>query len=186
MKKCVAMLALLALVVMLAVGCQSSPDQGDKEKNPPPANNKVTVAGIGLGDIDKDVEQKLGKDYTSEPMDGDWFGEPTSCWLYNDIEVIMGDKSQKVLQVNLYNDDYTAADGCKVGDKAEKVLSAYADKYPLAKDHFEGKEIPGWFVVEDGVWLIFNFKDDDTMVNQTINPEDKVESIHLVYESFMH
>ncbi|MGS0763798.1 hypothetical protein [Syntrophomonas curvata] len=186
MRKYVDILALLALAVMLAVGCQSSADKGDKKENPPAAVKKVTVAGIGLGDSGKDVKQKLGMDYMSESMDGDWFGEPASRWLYDDdVEVIMGDETGKVLQVNLYDDDYTAPDGCRVGDKAEKVLPAYADKYPLAQDHFEGNELPGWFVVEEGVWLIFNFKDDDTLVNQPIAPEDKVESVHLVYESFM-
>ena len=42
------------------------------------------------------------------------------------------------------------------------------------------------FVVEEGQWLIFNFKNDETMVNQSIADADPVESIHLVYEKFMH
>jgi len=65
-------------------------------------------------------------------------------------------------------------------------LPAYEEKYRLAKDHFEENDLPGWFVVEEGQWLIFNFKDDGTLLNRSIAPDDKVESIHLVYEKFMH
>ncbi|HBQ85868.1 MAG TPA: hypothetical protein DER33_00655 [Syntrophomonas sp.] len=71
-----------------------------------------------------------------------------------------------------------------MGYKAEKVLPLY-QKYPLAKDYFEGKEIPGWFEGQEVVWLIFNFKDDNTMVNQPIEAGDQVESIHLAYEKYM-
>lgn len=174
------------LIAILAAGCQLSSDKINQGKDLQFGGARITIAGISLGDSDDQVREKLGTEYTSESMDGDWFGELTSRWLYkNDIEIIIGDETHQVLQVNLYSKRFTTTAGCQVGDKAEKVLSIYQDKYPLARDHFEGKEIPGWFVVEDGVWLIFNFNDDNTMVNQAIKADDQVKSIHLVYEKFM-
>jgi hypothetical protein len=184
------------LTAILAAGCQSAKDNNDPQNqqsanhqsdNQQSADQKVTVAGIYLGESTEAVKEKLGENYTSESMGNDWFGEQTSRWNYGEnLEVIVGEETNSVLQINLYSDAFTAANGEKTGVTAGKVLPAYLDKYPLAKDHFEGKEIPGWFVVDEGVWLIFNFKDDDTMVNQEIADDETVQSIHLVYEKFMH
>ncbi|MGI5910973.1 MAG: hypothetical protein ACOX6E_00110 [Syntrophomonadaceae bacterium] len=189
MKKTKTILIILIMLIMMTVlvaGCQSSSPQSD-EQNTPPADQRFLVAGIGLGDSTDEVKKVLGDEYTNEFLDEGWFGEPTSCWLYgDDVEVLIGEESNAVFQINLYSDGYTTSAGDKVGAKAQDVLPAYEDKYPLAQDHFEGNELPGWFVVEEGEWLIFNYKDDGTLVNQPIEAEDEVKSIHLVYEKFMH
>lgn len=190
MPKNAAMLFLLLLTTMLlGTGCQAlSSEDFPADQNQSPGNRKVTLAGIGLGDSSEHVIKLLGDDCTSEPLheDGSWFGEPTTRWLYEDLELIIGEESNTVLQINLYGEGYSTSGGDRVGDRADKVLPNYEKKYALAKDHFEGKELPGWFVVEEGQWLIFNFKNDETMVNQSIADADPVESIHLVYEKFMH
>lgn len=183
------LISVLCLTALLA-GCQGQENSkntiGPENQS---SNDTITLAGISLGDKVEKVEQILGNDYTSEPLhpDGSWFGEPTSRWLYGkELEMIIGEDSKSVLQLNLYGNSYSTASGDKVGDKAEEILPEYEEKYPLAQDHFEGKELPGWFVVEEGVWLIFNFKDDDTLINQPISVDEQVQSIHLVYEEFMH
>lgn len=184
-----AALALLVLMVMLAAGCRSVPEQeGPLQQNQDPAGEEITIAGIDLGCSADTVIEILGDDYVSEPLhaDGSWFGEPTARWLYEDVELIIGEESNTVLQVNLYGDGCTTSGGDRVGDRADKVLPKYEKKYALAQDHFQGQELPGWFVVEEGEWMIFNFQDDGTMVNQPIADADRVESIHLVYEKFMH
>jgi len=176
---------ILIMMTVVVVGCQSTNSTQSDEQNTLPADERVLVAGISLGDSADEVEKILGDEYTSQSLDEAWFGEPTSRWLYGDnIEVIIGEESNAVFQINLYSDAYTTSSGDKVGAKAKNVLPAYEDKYPLAQDHFEGNELPGWFVVDEGEWLIFNFKNDDTMINQTIKAEDQVKSIHLVYETF--
>ncbi len=183
-------MAILVLVTVLVAGCQASPKQeGQWEHNQQPAEEEITIAGINLGDSTADVRQILGEDYISEPLhpDGSWFGEPTSLWFYgDDLELVIGEDSDTVLQINLYGQGYATSRGDKVGDRADKVLPGYEEKYALAKDHFEGDELPGWFVVKEGEWLVFSFQDANTMVNQPIAGDDQVQSIHLVYEKFMH
>ncbi|HOQ10221.1 MAG TPA: hypothetical protein PLG09_08875 [Syntrophomonadaceae bacterium] len=188
MPKYTAILALLVLMSIVAAGCQalSQPEsQGEQEQYPA---GEITIAGINLGDRGDKVKEILGDDYTSAPLhaDGSWFGEPTTRWLYGgDLEVIIGEESNTVLQVNLYGDGYSTSRGDRVGDRADKVLPVYEREFALAKDHFEGRELPGWFVIREGEWLIFNFQDDGTMVNQVIDDDEPVVSIHLVYEKFM-
>ena len=181
MRKYVAIM-LVVFITMLVVGCGASYDRS-------PFDGPITLAGVSLGDSIDQVEQSLGDDYRSEILhaDGSWYGEPTSCWYYGDdnIEIVIGEESGTVLQINVY-DEYSTSAGDQVGDKAEQVLPAYEENYPLAKDHFEGNDLPGWFVVEEGQWLIYNFKDDGTLLNQSIASDEKVASIHLVYEKFMH
>lgn len=190
MKKRIAMLTSLIIMIILATGCGApTAEETDWEQKQPPIEEKITLAGVGLGDSSNHVKEILGNDYTSEPLhpDGSWFGEPTSRWLFDDqVEVIIGEDSDTVLQINLYGDKYSTSLGDKVGDRADKVLPGYEEKYALAQDHFEGNELPGWFVVAEGEWLIFSFQDADTMVNQPIAGDDQVEAIHLVYERFMH
>ena len=186
-----AAIMLLVFMTMLAVGCGALPttDDSNLEQDRSSVDEPITLAGISLGDSTNKVEQNLGDDYRSETLhaDGSWYGEPTSCWYYggDNIEIVIGEESGTVLQINVYG-EYSTSAGDQVGDKADQVLPVYKENYPLAKDHFEGNHLPGWFVVEEGQWLIFNFKDDGTLLNQSITSDEKVESIHLVYEKFMH
>lgn len=181
----------LVFMTMLAAGCGAltPTEKTDLEQNQSSVDEPITLAGISLGDSTDEVEQILGEDYRRETLhaDGSWYGEKTACWYYggDNIEIVIGEESGTVLQINVYG-EYATPVGDQVGDKADQVLPAYEEKYRLAKDHFEENDLPGWFVVEEGQWLIFNFKDDGTLLNRSIAPDDKVESIHLVYEKFMH
>ncbi len=189
MRKNIVLLTFLILSLIVISGCQPATDEMKGEQNSPEGDTGITLAGISLGDTINDVEASLGKDYIIECSDEDsgWWGEPVTRIYYgDDMEIIIGDETGQVLQIALNSDRYTTTNGDKVGDEAQKVLPGYQEKYPPAKDHFEGNDLPGWFVVEEEVWLIFNFKDDGTMVNEPIEPREKVESIHLVYEKFMH
>ena len=81
------------------------------------------------------MEARLGKDYIIECMDDSgWWGEPVSHIYYgDDVEIVMGDETGQVLQINLNSSGYTTNNGDKVGDKAEKVLPYYQEKYPWLK-----------------------------------------------------
>jgi hypothetical protein len=178
-------ITIVVLIVLFAAGhfFASKTNQSDQ----PASDEKIYLAGVSLGDSADTVKKILGDNYSCESMPEDWYSQKTSRWSYGDkIEVIIGEETDTVLTIGVYDESFTTTNGERTGLKAKEVLQAYQDKYQLVRDHFEGREIPGWFVVEEGVWLIFNFKDDGTLVNQTIDPEDTVESIHLVYEKFVH
>lgn len=183
-------LTLLITAIIFLSAYQLMIENNSTDENLSLRETKIALAGISLGDTIEDVEARLGKDYIIECMDDSgWWGEPVSHIYYgDDVEIVMGDETGQVLQINLNSSGYTTNNGDKVGDKAEKVLPYYQEKYPLAKDHFEGNDLPGWFVVDENekVWLIFNFNDDGSMINYTIHPTAEVKSIHLVYEKFMH
>lgn len=178
---------LLSAILVFGAGCQTSADHDKPADDPLPAEDRITLAGIGLGDSREMVKEKLGSDYQSEILDdGGFFGEATERWTYGDeVELIIGEETGKVLQMKLSSPEFAVSSGARVGDRADQVLPGYEAEYPLARDHFEGHELPGWFVVEEGVWLIFDFKDDDTWGNQTIENEDQIVSIHLAYERFI-
>lgn len=188
MRKKMIFLTSLILAIIFLSAYQSMIERNGSDQNPILGENKIALAGISLGDTIDDVEAELGKDYRIVCIDDSgWWGEPVTRFLYgDDMEIVIGDETGQVLQINLNSSRYTTTKGDKVGDKAEDVLPYYQEKYPLAKDHFEGNELPGWFVVDEGVWLIFNFKDDDTMINYTIDPTEEVYAIHMVYERFVH
>lgn len=188
MDKKIIFLTSLILAIIFLSAYQSMIESNSTDENLSIRETKITLAGISLGDTIDDVEAELGKDYIIERIDDSgWWGEPVAHLFYdNDMEIVIGDESGQVLQINLNTNRYTTTKGDKVGDRAEEVLPYYQEKYPLAKDHFEGNELPGWFVVDEGVWLIFNFKDDDTMINYTIDPTEEVYAIHMVYERFVH
>lgn len=189
MRKKIIFLTILVLTIIFLSAYQSMIDKNGSDENSNSSESKIAVAGISLGDTIEDVEAELGKDYMISYTDDDsgWWGEPVSYISYgDDMEIVIGEETGQVLQINLNTNRYTTTKGDKVGDRAEEVLPYYQEKYPLAKDHFEGNELPGWFVVDEGVWLIFNFKDDDTMINYTIDPTEEVYAIHMVYERFVH
>ncbi len=156
----------------------------EPEPEPPELPERTTLGGVRLGDSAERVSMLLGKNFTEEPSgDEGWYGEDTVLRSYpRGMVLTMGLKTGKVLRLETDTAEYATNLGVRVGSRADDALAQYRELY----DEFEGANsdgpIAGWFKVESGGLLIFDFDAEDGML---INPEVKqhaaVEVIVLAY-----
>ncbi|MBE3581516.1 MAG: hypothetical protein IMW96_07800 [Thermoanaerobacteraceae bacterium] len=156
--------------------------QGDKSAA------RTSIAGIHLGDTREDVLRLLGNNYqetlNEEPA---YYGEGQYIWKYDaGIDIVIGRDSSKVLDIMVYSPDFKTDLGAKVGDTAGDVLAKYRAKYKEPESRHGEGTLEGWFEVEDGGYLIFDFnKNDGSLVNGTIKDEDRVEMIRLIHSFYL-
>jgi len=204
MKKSV--LIFLLAVLLIISGCAGQPD--GKDKSPvtspgatdtpaetatpsPETGDEDTAApslgGISLGDSIDKVTDVLGDDYeeTEESDSAGIMGEDVSVLTYESgIVVTVGKTSKKVLRISTTSEDFKTDEGIKVGDTAKAVSEAYASGYEKAVSRQTEEVLEGWYLIGDGeeAVIIFDFdKTDDTMVNENVTPDTKVEEITLAY-----
>ncbi|MGI6486459.1 MAG: hypothetical protein ACOX15_09215 [Tepidanaerobacteraceae bacterium] len=143
-----------------------------------------SIGGIHLGHSKEQVIMILGDEYNEIICEEQgYYGEEQVIMEYDSgISVIIGLKSSKVLDVTTESPDFPTDRGSKVGDNADEVLAKYRQKYEEFESVYaDGKNI-GWFVINDEVFLIFDFdKDDGMLLNETVDDESKVELIKLAY-----
>ncbi len=167
----------------------------DPSPTPPPAidpekttDTRTSIGGIHLGDSRDDVKKTLGDKYketvNEEPA---YYGEGQYIWKYDQgIDVVIGKESLKVLDIMAYTPAVKTNLGVGVGDSAKDVLAKYKAKYKEPQSrHGEGK-LEGWFEVEDGGYLIFDFnKNDGSIVNGELKDDSRVEMIKLVFSFYL-
>ncbi|MEG6612604.1 hypothetical protein V6C42_07050 [Pseudoclostridium thermosuccinogenes] len=144
---------------------------------------KPSLAGISLGDSKEQVMEVLGKDYKEtyyeEPGH---FPETYYHWEYEKgISVYVGKDSSEVLEIRATSPEAETNLGVKVGDAAKTVFETYRPKY-IEPESIHGGKLIGWFKVEGGAAMAFNFDIDDGMTNPVeIKDDDKVKEIILTY-----
>ncbi|NLI92916.1 MAG: hypothetical protein GX434_12185 [Peptococcaceae bacterium] len=201
-------IAALLLAFFLFTGCTPA---ADPNKQTPPAGNVQTsptspasptspsprvpgvdqtpgIGGISLGDSTAKVTNILGSEYQEKYIDEDgYFGEPYYERTYSvGIQFILGKNTAKVLQITSTAENMATDMGIKIGDPAANVLQKYREKYKEPVSQHGAGTLEGWFEVEDGQLMIFDFNaNDETMVNQKISKDAKVERIILAYSKFM-
>jgi hypothetical protein len=135
----------------------------DVEPDPEPPE-KTILAGIALGDPATEVIRLFGRLYEEDFFFADegYYGEDVAFWNYQErIFFTIGQATQKVLRIDVTVGDYETNLGSRVGQRAMDVLPKYRGLYPqLVSIHTDG-EVPGWFLVENGGLLIFNFNDGE-------------------------
>lgn len=196
-------------VALLLTGCNDStqeqnipnntPSQGtdlpgkvedeNQGKNTEENNQGTPALGkIHVGDDFSKVEELLGKDYTEtfheEP------GHFTEAWYHREysqgLTLVVGKDSNKVLEIDALSPDYPTNLGIKVGDTAEKVAQVYGEKYKLMESRHGDGQVEGFYMLEDGMVMIFDYnKDDDQLINTDIKPDSKVELIRLTKDEFL-
>lgn len=143
------------------------------------------LGGISLGDSPERVIEVLGSNYTEsvEPDTAGFIGEDMTVWSYeNDTVVYIGQTSGKVLKVTTASPDLKTSLSIKVGDNAETVFKAYRLLYEEAVSRHRDEVLEGWFLMEDGIVMIFDFdKSDGVMVNSDVTSDFAVEEIILAY-----
>ncbi|WP_258360341.1 hypothetical protein [Moorella sulfitireducens (nom. illeg.)] len=161
-----------------------SPAPGQEDK---PAT-RASIAGIHLGDSREDVQRILGDKYQETLIDEmAYYGEKLYIMKYDaGIEVLIGRDSLEVLDIMAYSPAYATDLGVKVGDSAKDVLAIYRTKYKEPQSRHGSGTLEGWFEVEDGVYLIFDFnKSDGSLVNGPIKDNDRVEMIRLIHSFYL-
>lgn len=151
-------------------------------------DTRTSIAGIHLWDSPEDVQRILGSDYRQNFVEEEgYYGEGHYIWKYDaGIEIVIGKDSRKVLDIMVYGPAFETNLGIKVGDSAKDVLAKYRGKYKEPQSRHGGGTLQGWFEVEDGAYLIFDFnKDDGTYINESLRDDDKVAIIKLTHSLYM-
>ncbi|SHN63867.1 hypothetical protein [Desulfitobacterium chlororespirans] len=156
-------------------------DQGQPKED-------ASLGNIHLGDPFSQAEKILGKDYQETFYDEP--GHFPEAWYSREykqgIRLIVGKDSGKVLEIDAIAADFTTNLGAKVGDTAEKIKDVYADKYkPFESRHGEGP-LEGFYLLEDGQLMIFDYnREDNQLVNANVKPDSKVELIRLTQSQYL-
>lgn len=164
----------------LAWGFQLSESEQEKWAAKEPASNTTDalLVGVKIGDTPEQVRAALGTDYKEAATDGLHSG---TTWTYPGIAVFFVKDTNKVMSVTINKPGYKTSLGATLGDKADTVLSEYRAKYKEFISPHTNSPITGWFEVEPGVLLIFDFDASDGMqANNKITSGSKVKSIGLV------
>ena len=196
MKKLV-VTVLILLLTLAAFGCAANGNVNEQEiETAPPAQTengttaefKPELGGIRLGDSKDKVIQAFGTDYEEDFFDDDYpFGEPYKIMDYdNGITVVLGADSNTVLEIATSSPETTTNLGFKVGDRSQEVLDEYRAKYEEPQSRHSDDTLTGWFIINDEYELIiFKFDTDDTLVNENVEPDDRIETIKLTNFKYM-
>jgi hypothetical protein len=150
-------------------------------------NIKATVAGIRLGDSADILEKKFGTVIKEIPLEQpNYYGKTVSQVEYNNgVSAFIDKDSNTILEISVEAGDYETNLGLKLEDSADDVLRKYSTEYKLFKGDNSDDYLKGWYIVEEGELLIFDFKKDDgTHYNESINNSDRVVSITLSHPMY--
>ncbi len=188
---------LLVLFTFTLFGCASInkevPEQSPDQSKPNQPIETVTekfqpnLGGIKLGDSKDQVLKNFGTNYNETVYDEDYsLGEPFHKLAYpNGILVVVGSTSKKVLEIETTSSTTPTNLGFKVGDKAQDVLKEYRSKYKEPDSRHGYGKLIGWFLLHDQELVIFNFDQSDSLVNQDVKAEARIERIKLSNFNYM-
>lgn len=161
---------------------QEDTEQPPGKESPasPQEEGSPSLGGVKLGMSVEQVTQLLGDNYSDEIREeGGYFGESYIVRRYHGCDLVIGQDSGQVKQIDVYSADYPTNLGVKVGDPALPALEQYRLKY----DEYVGNQSPetlaGWFVVEPGTLLIFSDQENRDRINKDLTPDSKIYGITL-------
>jgi uncharacterized lipoprotein YehR (DUF1307 family) len=158
------------------------PSPTPRASEEPIKSSKASVAGIHLGDSIDALKEKFGSDFKETVQEQpSYYGQNISLLEYKSgVTAIVDNITKTVLEITVVAEDSPTNLGVKPGDSAKDVTSKYAAKYELFEGANSNGKLKGWYSVEEGELLIFDFKEgDSTHYNEKINEGDKVVSITL-------
>ncbi len=197
MKRIIVLLLSLLIAISFS-GCAADKNGAQKDTTPDDTQNATTdnqqnivefapaIAGISRGDSKDKVIETLGDDYEEQVSEeAGYFGEPYTRMTYQNVSVIVGNNSNKVLEIETSSPDAETSLGFKVGDDAQDVLDEYEAKYETPKSRQDNTRLTGWFLIKDNDLVIFNFDNDGTLINEKVEPGAKVERIKITSFDYM-
>jgi len=166
----------------------SSGSQGQppNDNAPPAGQSAASLGGIRLGMNASQLDDLLGEVYSQNLVDeGGHFKEPYEIRTYaQDCQVVVGQISGKVLQVDVYSGHYPTNLGIKVGDLSLDALRKYRGMYKEWVGNQSDKPLAGWFETEPGVLLIFSSAENYERINHNLRPDSKITAITLGYAQY--
>lgn len=76
--------------------------------------------------------------------------------------------------------------GAKVGDTAKTVFEQYGAKYKAYESPQGDGKLEGFYELEEGKVIIFDFnKNDEMLFSTNVKPDSKVEKIRLTYVKYL-
>lgn len=207
-----ATLILLIMITFFSFACSPATPESPQSNNPEPSQsdtsystpnsdsnlpdsnsdqntvNVPNIGGLALGDSLERVNSILGSDYEETiQMEEAYYGEPQIIREYLEgLTVIIGKESGKVLQIFCASPEFSTDMGAHVGAGAEAVLKQYRAIYEEPVSRHTNEKLIGWFKVGEDKLVIIDFnKDDQSMLNDPVEPDSQVERIILAYSSFM-
>lgn len=163
-------------------GTSGSQGQSDPGENTPPADQSAaSLGGLRLGMTASQLDSLLGQDYTEKLVDeGGHFREPFKIRSYGeDCQVVVGQTSGKVLQVDVYSALYPTNLEIKVGDLSRDALQKYRALYKEWVGNQSDQPLAGWFETEPGVLVIFSSMENHDRINQNLQPDSRITAITL-------
>lgn len=164
-------------------------DQPSQPAKPYPSalgQSQESLGGLRLGMSVAEVETILGKSFTARvEEEGGAFREAFTVRKYVDgCDVVLGNTSGKLLQIDVYSAKHATELGIRIGDKSISSLQKYREKYP----EFVGNQSPdileGWFVTEPGILLIFSSMENYERSNRNLTADSKIRAITLGYSKY--
>ncbi|MEA1961017.1 MAG: hypothetical protein U9N81_07035 [Bacillota bacterium] len=150
-------------------------------------DSSPSIGGVSIGELSGKVEYILG--YPDEEMieQGGYYGEPIQIWHYgNGTELILGKKTERVLEISTVSVDMETNLGVQINDNAGEALVALRQEFQEHQGLYSHEPLIGWFELGKGELLIINFDAAkmDNKINAVVGDEDVVERITLTSEWF--
>lgn len=165
----------------------SPPTQASENTVETQSTIKTSISGIQLGDRIDNLKEKFGAAIKEVPLEQpSYYGQNVSQIAYpNGVSLFLDKDTNTILEITIEEGTFETNLGVKLGDSAEDVLKKYGATYKLFKGDNSEDYLQGWYVVEEGELLIFDFKKgDNTHYNGKINSSDKVVSITLSHPKY--
>jgi|GEM_PF-782907 len=149
---------------------------------------RPSIGGIHLDDSQSRVDDILGSVFKEE-----FFAEPghfpeswTKRTYDTGISVIIGKDSGQVLELDTTSTKFSTNRGSKTGDMAQDVFDIYGSDYEQFESRQGDGKLIGFYELEDGQIIIFDLdKDDNSLLNQDVTIDSKVELIRLTKANFL-
>ncbi|HBW38279.1 DUF3221 domain-containing protein [Desulfosporosinus sp. BICA1-9] len=149
---------------------------------------RPSIGGIHLGDSQSQVDEIMGRVFKEEPFDEPGhFPEPWNRRTYDKgITVIIGKDSGQVLELETSSAQFHTNRGVKTGDIAKEVFDNYGSSYKQFESRHEDGSLIGFYELGDGQIIIFDLdKDDNSLLNEDVKIDSKIELIRITKASFL-
>jgi hypothetical protein len=199
---------LTAFLMVMTIGCQGSAGSKQPPATPPgssqinPTDNQkqlplndntlhagqsaASLGGIRLGMTVEQLDSLLDQVSYTETFEseGGYFGESLRIRQYtrqypHDCQIVLGQTSGKVLQIDVYSASYPTDLGVKVDDRCADALKRYRTQYKEWVGHQSDQPLVGWFETEAGVLVIFSCMENQDRINQNLQADSRITAITL-------